>query len=168
MTLSIALSSLALAFTFSQASNANITNLTCSIRTSTGHYLKAVGGGGRTTDVLHSDAVRVDAWERFLLIATTDVSHGEVHYGLRTHTGNYLTAMGSGGKTTDVIHSNASQLQDWEKFQLVSLGNNRYALRTKSGNYLTAVGGGGRTTDVVHTDATQIGAWEVFTLNCGN
>jgi hypothetical protein len=30
-----------------------------------GHYLTAVGGGGRTTDTIHTDATRVGAWEKF-------------------------------------------------------------------------------------------------------
>ena len=32
---------------------------------SLGDYLTAVSGGGRITDVLHSDATRVGAWEKF-------------------------------------------------------------------------------------------------------
>ena len=35
------------------------------IQTIDGHYLTAVGGGGRTTDVIHSDATQVQAWEIF-------------------------------------------------------------------------------------------------------
>jgi hypothetical protein len=31
----------------------------CSIQTINGHYLTAVGGGGRITDTIHSDATRV-------------------------------------------------------------------------------------------------------------
>jgi hypothetical protein len=38
---------------------------TCSIQTSNGHYLTAVGGGGRTTDTIHTDATRVGTWEEF-------------------------------------------------------------------------------------------------------
>ena len=33
--------------------------------TTNGHYLTAVGGGGRTTDTIHTDATRVGAWEKF-------------------------------------------------------------------------------------------------------
>ncbi len=36
-----------------------------SIQTINGHYLTAVGGGGRTTDAIHSDATRVGSWEKF-------------------------------------------------------------------------------------------------------
>ncbi len=39
--------------------------LTCTIQTVSGRYLTAVGGGGRVADVIHSDATRIGAWERF-------------------------------------------------------------------------------------------------------
>jgi hypothetical protein len=80
--------------------------------------------------------------------------------------GHYLTAVSGGGRITDVFHSDATQLRDWEKITLQSLGGGFYALKTVSGNYITAVGGGGRTSDVLHTDATRVGAWEKFRLNC--
>ncbi len=143
-----------------QAANAPIT---CTIQTYTGNYLTAVGGGGRTTDVLHTDATRALSWEKFVLV---DIGEGSSQYGFRTKTGHYLTAVSGGGRTTDVFHSNATQLRDWEKIRLQSLGDGLYALKTVSGNYITAVGGGGRTTDVLHTDATRVGAWEKFRLNC--
>ena len=82
----------------------------------------------------------------------------------KTANGHYLTAVSGGGRTTDVFHSDATQLQDWEKITLQSLGQGWYALKTVKGFYITAVGGGGRTTDVLHTDATQIGSWEKFRL----
>ena len=42
------------------------TPTTCTIQTfNTGNFLTAVGGGGRTTDVIHSDATQVQAWEIF-------------------------------------------------------------------------------------------------------
>jgi len=37
----------------------------CVFQTVNGHYLTAVGGGGRTTDTIHTDATRVGAWEKF-------------------------------------------------------------------------------------------------------
>ena len=35
------------------------------IQTVDGHYVTAVGGGGRTTDTIHTDTTRVGAWEKF-------------------------------------------------------------------------------------------------------
>lgn len=36
----------------------------CVIRTYNGNYVTAVGGGGRETDTLHTDATRIGSWER--------------------------------------------------------------------------------------------------------
>ena len=136
--------------------------VTCTIQTSTGNFLTAVGGGGRTTDVIHSDATRALGWEQFTLV---DVGDG-AHVGIKTLTGNFLTAVGGGGRSTDVIHSNATQLQAWEEFALVGLGSGQFAIETVNGHFLTAVGGGGRTTDVIHSDATNILGWERFGISC--
>ena len=79
----------------------------CVFQTVNGHYLTAVGGGGRTTDVIHTDATRIGSWEKFTLI---DSGSGTpvIQYGLLTTNGHYLTAVGGGGRTTDVIHSDAT------------------------------------------------------------
>lgn len=87
---------------------------------------------------------------------------------IQTMTGNYLTAVGGGGRIWDVLHTDATRVGGWEKFTLIDAGdgtpNVRYGIRTAGGRYLTAVGGGGRITDVIHSDATQIHGWEKFTL----
>jgi len=147
------------------ASNGPVTG--CTFKTYNGHYLTAVGGGGRTTDVLHTDATRVGSWERFTLIDSGDGTP-IIRYGVQTRNGNFLTAVGGGGRITDVMHSDATWLRDWEKLTLISLGGGTYVIQTIDGHYLTAVGGGGRTTDVIHSDATRIGSWEKFTVSCGN
>lgn len=140
--------------------------ITCAIKTYNGRYVTAVGGGGRTTDVLHTDATRIGNWEKFTLIDSGDGTP-LIHYGIKTFNGHYLTAVGGGGRITDTIHSDATQLQAWEKFTLIPLGYNYYAIQTLSGNYVTAVGGGGRIADVIHTDATMVGNWEKFYFICG-
>ena len=136
----------------------------CTLKTINGHYLTAVGGGGRTTDVIHTDATVPRAWEKFTLVDSGDGS--PIHYGIQTSNGHYLTAVGGGGRTTDVIHSDATSLLGWEKFTLVGQSNGKYAIQTSNGHYLTAVGGGGRTTDTIHSDATAVRAWEEFTVAC--
>jgi hypothetical protein len=138
----------------------------CVFQTYNGRYVTAVGGGGRTTDVLHTDATRIGSWEKFTLIDSGEGS--PIRYGFKTYRGYYLTAVGGGGRTTDVIHSNATNLLGWEKFTLVGLGYGYYAIQTYDGHYLTAVGGGGRTTDAIHSDATRVGAWEMFRVSCGH
>jgi hypothetical protein len=111
--------------------------------------------------------VRIGSWEKFTLIDSGDGS-SFIHYGFLTTNGHYLTAVGGGGRITDVIHSDATWLRDWEKLTLYSLGYGWYAIQTIDGHYLTAVGGGGRTTDTIHSDATRIGAWEKFYVSCGH
>lgn len=139
----------------------------CVFQTVNGHYVTAVGGGGRTTDVIHTDATRIGSWEKFTLI---DSGSGTpvIQYGILTTNGHYLTAVGGGGRITDVIHSDATWLLAWEKFTLNSLGGGVYDIQTVDGHYLTAVGGGGLTTDAIHSDATRVGAWEKFTVSCGH
>jgi hypothetical protein len=67
-----------------------------------------------------------------------------------------------------VIHSNATRLQGWEKFQLHPLGYGYYDITVADGHYLTAVGGGGLSSgDTLHTDATRVGSWETFFVTCG-
>jgi hypothetical protein len=136
----------------------------CAFKTFNGHYLTAVDGGGRRTEVIHSDATVIQAWERFILVNDPD----NVHVGFRTANGHLLTAVDGGGRTTDVIRSNETQLRSWEKFRIIHIGSGVYNVQTSDGrHYLTAVGGGGLTTDVVHTNATVPSGWEQFTLICG-
>ncbi len=138
----------------------------CYIQAYDGHYLTAVGGGGRTSDVIHTDAKQAKSWEKFTLV-DADRGTPNITYGIRTMKGFYLTAMSGGGRITDVLHSNATNIRDWEEFQLESLGGGYYAIRTHNGNYLTAVDSGGRITDVMHSDARRIGNWEKFRFTCG-
>jgi hypothetical protein len=129
--------------------------------TANGHYLTAVGAGNKTSDALHTDAMRVGGWERFSFVTPGSGSA----LAIRTDNGHYLTAVNGGGKTQDAIHTDAqNSLGAWEFFTLIDQGDGTYAIRTSGGRYLTAVGGGGFTTDSVHTDATQVSAWEKWRL----
>lgn len=140
------------------------TPTTCTFQTAnTRNYVTAVGGGGQTTDVIHTNATVPRSWERFTLV---DAGDG-VHFGIKTFTGHFLSAIGGGGHTTDAVHTNVTLLQDWEKFGLVRMGGDGFAIQTINGNFLTAVGGGGRTTDVIHSDATIARSWELFIVQCG-
>ena len=145
------------------ASAATPGSSTCAFQTvNTRNFVTAVGAGGRTTDVIHTDATGVGSWERFTLVPAGD----GIHYGLRTSNGHYLTAVGGGGRSSDAIHSDATSLRDWEKFTVVRWGGDGYAIQTIDGHYLTAVGGGGRTSDTIHSNATAVNSWELFFRNC--
>jgi len=141
----------------------------CFIQAYDGHYLTAVGGGGRINDVIHSNATQAKAWERFTLV---DLGKGtpNITYGIRTVKGYYLTAVNGGGMIRDVIHSDARQANGWEEFQLESVGGGYFAIKTMRGFYLTAVNSGGLSTqvkDVMHSDARQVKNWEKFKFRCG-
>jgi hypothetical protein len=140
---------------------------TCFIQTDNGRYVTAVGGGGRTTDVMHTNATVPSTWERFTLVYSGDGSH----YGLRTAFGYYVTAVNSGGLSSanfpDVLHTDATVLQDWEKFSFVSDGTDgKYGLRAFDGHLLSAVGGGGRTSRAFDSNRTVLSTWEKFRFTC--
>jgi hypothetical protein len=54
------------------------------------NFITAVSGGGRTTDVLHTDAVSISAWEEFQIAQTGSSSAFSV--SIQTNSNNFLTA----------------------------------------------------------------------------
>ncbi len=90
-------------------------------RTQKGYYLTAVNGGGRTGDpTIITGATSAGAWEKFRIgIATPPYPYDKL---LQTATGNYLTAVNGGGMTANVLHTDATQPKDWERFRLVYMG----------------------------------------------
>jgi hypothetical protein len=129
-------------------------------------FLTAVGGGGKTTDVFHTDATGIGGWERFKLIA---IDPGNHQYAIQTASGNYVTAVNGGGAPSNALHTDATQIRSWETFRLgldLPFWN---VIQAINGTYLTAVGGGGKVADALHSDATQVGNWERFRLwKCGD
>ena len=124
-------------------------------------FLTAVGGGGRTTDTIHTDATVPRSWEMFRLWST-NVSG---FYGIQTLNGHFVTAVAAGGRTTDTIHTDATVVASWELFAPVPLSypQSGLGLKTIRGFFLTAVGGGGHNSgDTIHTDATVAKGWESF------
>ena len=88
----------------------------CTIQSFDGHYLSAIDGGGRTTDVIETNRTAISTWETFSLVPLSNL--GPNFYAIRTLTGNYLTAVNSGGigSACEAIHSNATQIGTWEEF----------------------------------------------------
>ncbi len=70
------------------------------------------------------------------------------------------------------FHTNATQVSDWEVFEMVPLTpmQDKFALKTFNGSYVTALNGGGVgdpagqpfNSAPIHTDATQASTWETF------
>ena len=142
------------------------------IQTFGGDYLTAVGGGGRITDVVHTDTKTVGSTEQYRLFLVLGSGGPGVpqQYAIQTASFNYLTAVDGGGRTSDVLHTDAKQVQAWETFRF---GLDQYgwrnAIQTVNGHYLTAVGAGGKTVDAIHSDAVKVDNWEYFYIwKCGD
>jgi hypothetical protein len=131
-------------------------------------FITATGGGGHTTDAIHTDATVPRAWEWFRLW-TED---GSEFYALQTINGHFVTAVDAGGRTTDTIHTDATAVASWELFALTKLFDAfgdfaGFSLKTTRGFFLTVVGGGGHNSgDTIHTDATVADttgrSWEIL------
>ena len=153
-------------------------------------FLTAVAGGGRIANAVHVNGTVVGPTEKFRLWASSTRQHthenpeGFLQYAIQTKNGTYITAVSGGGRSSDVLHTDATLPSTWEQFGLIpqvlplsiypSYYDMRhsspwyYAIATNTGNYLTALGGGGHTDPSMHSDATKIGAWELFRLiKCG-
>jgi hypothetical protein len=126
-----------------------------------GRYLTAVGGGGKSTDVIHTDAIQPRAWETFKFWVDSATRQ---YYAFQTVNGHFIVANNAGGLTTNTILSTASAIGGWEMFKLLPQGSfASHAIQTLGGYLLTAVGGGGHNSgDTIHTDAVNAGAWEFF------
>lgn len=131
-------------------------------------YLTAVSGGGRVTDVFHTAATAIGAWERYRLFL---VLGGGVppKFAIQTAGFNFLTAVDGGGRSSDVLHTDATQVRSWETFRFaLDQYGWRHSIQTVNGHYLTAVGAGGKTTDAIHSDAVKADNWEYFYIwKCG-
>jgi FtsP/CotA-like multicopper oxidase with cupredoxin domain len=127
-----------------------------------GNFLTAVGGGGRTADAIHTDAIQVRGGEKFRLWVDSATRHQ--YYVWQTSEGHFVTAYNAGGLTADAIRTDAPFIEGWEMFKLLPLAHTpSYAIQTLRGFLLTAVGGGGHGSgDTIHTDAVQVADWERF------
>jgi hypothetical protein len=101
-----------------------------------GTLLQAVQGGGRISDALHAFESPTTNWGLFTLIRQGDGS-----YAIRTANGNYITAVGGGGLSSgtpqsDNLHTDATQIQPWERFRFVDRGDCTYSIQTVNGWYL--------------------------------
>jgi hypothetical protein len=139
----------------------------CAIQTDNGRFVTAVGGGGRSTSVMRTDATVIGPNEKFTLEAVGD----GVHVDLRTRTANYVTAVNSGGLThdqlTDVLHTDATRLGTWETLELVAQGDGTVGIRLFDRHFLTAVNGGSRSTGAFDSNRSSVQSWEKFRFICG-
>lgn len=102
---------------------------------------------------------------------STQIVNGAT-YAIHVPTGQFVTAVNGGGVGEPAnrlpLHTDATALGPWEKFEFLHLFGDVYAIQTSDGHYLTAVNGGGMGEPAnhlpLHTDATALGPWEKFTL----
>jgi len=149
------------------------------------HFVTAVNGGGlggpdsgHGVVALHTDATTATEWETFELVILTggpEIYAPNTTFALKTFSGNYVTAVNSGGvggpnDASCPIHTDATQIGDWEQYLFnvdYSAAPPTVTIQTWNLNYLTAVNGGGigGPNDVpVHTDATTTSIWETFSV----
>jgi hypothetical protein len=129
-----------------------------------GRYVTAVGGGGRTVDVIHTDAGGPPrAWERFTLWVDSATRQ---YYAWQTVNGYFITAYNAGGLTANALDSSATSIEAWAMFKLLPQAPfPAYAVQTLRGFFLTAVGGGGHDSgDTIHTDSVDAAEWERFNI----
>jgi hypothetical protein len=104
--------------------------------------LAAPDGGGRTQEAIAWGNMG-DSVTRFTLIRQADGT-----YALRTSNGiNYVTAVGGGGRAdNNTFHTDATQVQAWEKFRFLDQGDCTYTIQTTSGYFV----GPGATTAITN------------------
>ena len=88
-------------------------------------FLTAVAGGGRIANAVHVNGTVVGPTEKFRLWASSTRQHtpenpeGFLQYAIQTEDGTYITAVGGGGRSSDVLHTDATQPSTWEQFGLI-------------------------------------------------
>jgi hypothetical protein len=128
-----------------------------------GRFLTAVDGGGKATDVIHTDATLPRAWEQFKF--WVDSATGQ-YFAFQTVNGHFITANNAGGLITNTVFTTATAVRGWEMFRLVpQLPPFYFAIQTLRGFFLAAVDGGDHNIgDTIHTDALNADKWEHFYL----
>jgi hypothetical protein len=116
------------------------------IQTITGNYVTAVNGGGiggpnDGSSPFHTDQVKPDGWELFILSQIPGFS---------------------GSATQPIVSIGMMTLSGWS-----FVGPFGFPFPTFTTNFITAQNGGNVNNPAngpIHTDATKIGQWETFTL----
>lgn len=147
-------------------------NLTVSLRSYSGTFVTAEGGGGREVVV---DRSAVGEWEILEIGSLTSkrLRSGDTVW-IRASNGKFFSA-NCGGSTTagcGQVFANRDQVLDWEMFVITKLnpkGNafirsgDLIALQTKNGTYCTAEGGGGAGSILICNRPARL-EWETWTI----
>lgn len=118
-------------------------------------FLYAKDGGG-LADSGGVDTILKGYWRGDTTVAKFKfIRQSDGSYALQTSNGvNYVTALGGGGKverhnppdcgpigaciawTSQIFHTDATQVQAWERFKIIDQGNCKYAIQTVSGFFV--------------------------------
>ena len=138
------------------------------IRTFSGTYVTALNCGGMGEDAnalpIHTDAVVVQAWEKFQINFYDDGS-----CTILTYEPYYLTAVNGGGMAAPAgspIATDRTEIGPWETFTLEEQEEGVYAFKTFDGHYLLAVNAGGMGTAgaPLITNSSEPSDWAKFML----
>lgn len=98
-------------------------NQSFALKTMSGNYITANGGGGwggpkDPEHSIHTDATKVGSWESLVLIQQADGT-----YAIATTSDYYLTAVNGGGMGSlqTIMRTNATEIGPWETFSFKSL-----------------------------------------------
>jgi hypothetical protein len=155
-------------------------NGTITIATLDGHFVTALGGGGKSTRAFHTDGTVARSWEQFYILKVGDLGSGHLYAIRPAGTGNipgqgerisFLTAINGGNRTVHAMTAN-SPLQPESHFRFLSLPDGSYAFGTSNGfTVVTADNGGGLAHGTPQMDnlittkpVTQIQDWEKFKI----
>jgi hypothetical protein len=129
-----------------------------------GRYVTAVDGGGRTTDVIHTNVGGPPRASETFRIWVDIATHQ--YYAFETANGHFVTANNGGGLIENAIHTSATSINGWGMFRVLPTGRFLpHAIQTLRGFFLTAVGGGGHDSgETIHTDSVVADEWERFNI----
>lgn len=130
------------------------------IQTAGGYYVSATGGYGNGYDATQALQTELRTPQNDIALFRLDGPSAQGLMTIKTYSGNFLTALGGGGKATAAFHTDATKANTWEYFWVLKCGDlgsgYTYAIRpTGTGGpgtvvkFLTANGGGGRTSQAM-------------------
>jgi hypothetical protein len=98
-------------------------------------FISATGGGGRIVNAMTSSTSRGNN-EIFKLLKQSDGT-----YALQTESGRFVTADGNGGiahptSSSDTLHTDATWIRAWERFNIEERGPGLYGIQTGSGFWI--------------------------------
>jgi len=129
-------------------------------KTAGGYYVSAAGSGGWSTtndDTTMQTERTVPADDALFSVQSpwNMSGSGQLYYTIRTYGNYFLTAVGSGGKSTRAFHSDAVTASTWEWFRIQQCGdlgsNYEYGISTTGLGYqLWAAFGGGQVLNALY------------------